>query len=115
MNRPEQQIQQACVFYLGILRRIGKLSYFHCPNGGYRSAIEGRVFKSLGVIPGIPDLIILLPKGRIIFIEVKSEKGRISENQKMFHVELERLGHAVYIIRGVDDLKEILTGYGVTT
>ena len=43
--RPEQALQRTVAQYLDLA-------------GGYRNAIEGAIFKSLGVKAGVPDLAI---------------------------------------------------------
>lgn len=45
---------------------------------------------------GIPDRMILLPKGRIIFVELKRPKGgKRSTRQKIVHRQLRALGFRV--------------------
>ena len=78
-RRPEQTLQRAVVEHLR-WRGAAGLFAFHCPNGGWRSAIEARVFKSLGVIAGIPDLI-LIHGGQVFGLELKAEGGRLSPTQ----------------------------------
>ena len=54
----------------------------HVPNGGQRSAIAGARMKRLGTVPGMPDLMVLLPAGKVLFFEVKAPNGRPSETQR---------------------------------
>ena len=56
-QRPEQAIQRALIQHLGA-RGVAGLVYLHPANGGARSAVEGAIFKSLGVVPGAPDLLL---------------------------------------------------------
>ena len=51
---------------------------------------------------GIADLI-AVKKNEIIFIEVKAEKGRLSELQKFRKKELEEKGITVLVLKGVND------------
>jgi hypothetical protein len=48
------------------------------PNGGARSAIEGAIFKSLGVAAGGPDLL-LWHSGKSL--ELRADGGRTSDSQ----------------------------------
>ena len=107
-NRPEQQIQRAVVQYLGIMENLGELTFFHVPNGGRRTKAEGSIFKSLGVRPGVPDLIILLPGARTAFIEIKSDKGRLSPAQKAFRNTAEAMGFPFIEARGVDEVERFV-------
>ena len=52
---------------------------------------------------GVPDRIAILPGGKIFFVELKTEKGRLSEIQKWVQEILKGLGCNVRTIYGVDD------------
>jgi len=39
--------------------RYPKVLAIHVPNGGKRSASEGYRFKKLGVVPGVPDILVI--------------------------------------------------------
>ena len=55
---------------------------------------------------GVPDRIILLPGGRIVFVELKRpEGGRLSELQKWWHNKLNDLGFDYWVIWNQQDLK----------
>ena len=109
-NRPEQKIHQATVQYLRIMENLGKLTFFHPPNGGGRSKAEGGIFKSLGVKPGVPDLVLLFPGGRCAFIEIKAPGGRTSEAQKEFRNQAEYFGFAYAECRAVDEVERFVRG-----
>lgn len=47
---------------------------------------------------GVPDRICLLPGGRIVFVEMKREGGKVSNRQAWWKVKLERLGFKHYFI-----------------
>lgn len=54
---------------------------------------------------GVPDRLILLPGGRIIFVETKRPKGgRLSAMQKWWRKELHRLGFTYCTIWNEDHL-----------
>lgn len=77
----------------------------------------GRLLQQRGVLfykfvspgrPGVPDRIAVLPGGRVIFIELKTDTGRVSKLQKY---ELERLhqqGAYVYVVRGMEGVKALI-------
>lgn len=58
----------------------------HIPNGGARSKREAAKLKRMGVLAGAPDL--HLPVSRCgynsLYIEMKTEGGRLSESQRAF-------------------------------
>ena len=66
-----------------------------------------RHFVAMGLRSGVSDLIVLLPN-RIIFLEVKTDKGRQSDNQKRFQKKVESLGFEYYVVRSVDEVEKIV-------
>lgn len=59
---------------------------------------------------GVPDRIIFLPGGRIYFVELKTKKGRPSALQKLQRRRFKELGHKVYLLYGLEDVKVFLNG-----
>lgn len=49
---------------------------------------------------GVPDRIVFLPGGKVIFIELKTETGRTSALQDYHIATLRALGQAVRVLRG---------------
>jgi hypothetical protein len=62
---------------------------------------------------GIPDRLLLLPMGRVRLVETKTRKGRDTLAQPSFHVFLSRIGFPVFIVRGLDGLKEFLANENI--
>lgn len=58
----------------------------HIPNGGSRNKREGAKLKRMGVLAGVSDLHLPVPKGRYhsLYIEMKYDEGTVSSNQKTF-------------------------------
>ena len=62
---------------------------------------------------GVPDRMVVLPGGKIIFVELKSETGRLSALQKRQVERLKKLDCDVRVLYGkkqVDDFLEELKG-----
>lgn len=57
---------------------------------------------------GIPDRMVLLPGGRIFFIELKTDTGRVSPAQVRFSTFLRSLGFNSDIIKGKKALLEFI-------
>lgn len=55
---------------------------------------------------GVPDRIVLLPGGRVVFVELKRRTGRLSGLQKWWAEKLSALGLRHYVIWSQDDLAE---------
>lgn len=63
------------------------------------------VLQGLGCYLGVTDLI-AVKDGRVLFIELKTARGRQSEHQKKFQADLEAAGGEYVLCRGVDELRE---------
>ena len=58
---------------------------------------------------GVPDRILLLPGGRVVFVELKKEfTGRPSEIQKYRIKQLQELGHDIRLIYGKSDVRDLI-------
>ena len=47
---------------------------------------------------GMPDRLILLPGGRCVWVELKTDGGRLTEIQRYRHGEIAALGHDVRVV-----------------
>lgn len=59
-------------------------------------------------LPGVPDRIVLTPNGRIYFVELKTEIGRLANIQKWVIGELQKRGADVRVIKGWEAVKDFL-------
>jgi len=73
----------------------------------------GARLKAFGVWAGEPDLRVYLPGSQIVFLECKAPRGTLSDAQTAAHDQLRRLGHAVYVVRSVEDARAALAAHGV--
>ena len=62
---------------------------------------------------GLPDRIVLLPGGKVAFVEVKAMGCKPRPLQLHRHETLRRLGFKVYILDDVADIAPILAEIGV--
>lgn len=136
MRRPEEILHRRCVDALmGPLtkdgsrnRAVGMLPTpwfaFHVPNGGGRSKAEAGILKAMGVLAGMPDLLVfgprmgtLAPEPRLVAIEFKAppkplKRGgvskaapRLSPAQRARQADLGACG-VPYLV--IDDLAEMV-------
>ena len=70
---------------------------FAVPNGGQRNAREGARLKQGGVIPGVSDLILLVPRPHILLLELKIKGGKVSDAQKSWLAKAAGQGHATVV------------------
>ena len=61
---------------------------------------------------GVPDRIVLLPEGRIAFVELKAPGKKMRTLQVRRKEQLERLGFQVYCVDGIEQITEILKKIG---
>jgi hypothetical protein len=57
---------------------------------------------------GIPDRLILLPGGRVYFVELKTLINETSTHQKYYQLKLTKLGFNTYIIKGRNQLERFI-------
>lgn len=109
-RRIESEIQQSCI-------RWFRYSYprylvFSVPNGGSRNVIEAANLKKEGALAGVSDLVVVADR-KVLFVEMKTRKGRQQESQKDFQHRVEVLGHRYVVCRSLDDfMREIKNWIG---
>ena len=72
-------------------------------------AMGGRAYKfvSPGNV-GVPDRLVILPGGRIVFVELKTERGRTSKMQDYQIALLRTLDAEVWVLYGPADTRDFL-------
>lgn len=110
-KRPEQSLQATLVDALH--RVLTEETYFFAvPNGGMRSRVEAAIFVGQGVRPGVPDLI-FIHKGRAFGLELKSDAGRLNDNQRTAHEGMRAAGARVEVARTFDEAMKHLRDAGI--
>ena len=76
--------------------------------------VGGRAYKFVSPgNAGVPDRIAVLPGGRIIFAELKTDTGRLSAVQELQIEILRSLGQRVYVVKGLAGLEEFFRDVGL--
>lgn len=57
---------------------------------------------------GVPDRLIVMPGGRVYFVELKTDTGQATTLQKRQMERLRRMGCDVNLVRGLDGIKNLL-------
>ena len=114
-QKKESAIQQSAVRWFRYA--YSKYLIFSVPNGGSRNVVEAANLKKEGAMAGVSDLIIVAER-RVLFVEMKTAKGRQQDTQREFQRRVEVLGHRYVVCRSLDDfmvaVKEWLGGrYGI--
>lgn len=99
MAKEEKQIQNAIEHYLTL-----KKHFFWKNNSGALPTKSGG-FIRFGAV-GSPD-ICLVKDGFFIGLEVKTKTGKQSDGQKDFEKRLKEAGGEYYIVKSIDDCKEV--------
>lgn len=57
---------------------------------------------------GVPDRIVVLPGGSVIFVELKAKKGVLMANQRIQVARLRKQGAFVFVITGMLEAKSFI-------
>ena len=90
------------------------LNMLHCSlNGVKLSATQARIAKAQGMLSGVPDLFLPVPRGCFhgLYIEMKSEKGRLTENQQWFLSNAESLGYKTAVCYSAKEAIDAIEAY----
>ena len=124
----EFEAHASIVAWLGYALPPGSI-YHHSPNEGLHHVRYRTKLKKLGLQTGWPDLELLVPidywfehgtprislETRIypdwgpIYLEVKSDKGRLSKAQKTMLALLDKAGGHTATVRSIDETKAFLS------
>jgi hypothetical protein len=99
---PENAIQRAVIKHLRT-RGAPNTFAFHPRNGGHdQRGRRAGINSGLGVVSGVPDIIILTP-GQCYALELKTEKGKLSPQQTETMVRMGHCGAITGVAYGLDD------------
>ena len=111
---PEADLQRSVVTALKFALPKTAIIH-HCANEvtepGPRGAKRQAILVGMGVHPGFADLMVLCDS-RVLFLELKSLKGRLSPNQEAFRDTVLAQGFGWALVRSVDDALGALADNG---
>lgn len=101
---------------------IARLRWFHpelndlvmaIPNGAPVTARQRMYLSAEGMLAGAPDLLIAKPVAPYhgLFLELKTEKGVLSEAQKRVQRSLESVGYRVITVYGFEAAYDAVCAY----
>lgn len=126
MREEEHNIQAACVRWFNLQWPEYRGLLFAVPNGGARSKATAGKLKAEGVVAGVADLILLVPRYRdkmtednpvvidtthALCIEMKTAKGRQSPEQKEWQAKVEEHGYKYAVCRSLDEFIKTINNY----
>ena len=117
MYKKEDDLHNACVQWFQFEyenKGIGLLN--HSPNENLKT--DNRIgamrynmkMKQLGRKAGFPDIAIFY-NGKTLLIELKSETGKLSKEQKSLFPEFAKQGHTVYVVRSLEAFQQIVNQF----
>jgi hypothetical protein len=104
LTHEESHIQAAIIKEL----RSRGILVWSTPNDFIKDARSMGTAITMGLLPGASDLTIALP-GRVVFMEVKTPTGRLSEAQVKFQEKVEALGHQYAVARSLQEAIDVLS------
>jgi hypothetical protein len=71
------------------------------------------ILKAEGAMAGMPDLMVCMASGgyHALFIEMKTEKGKLSDTQKIVHAQLINAGYCVKVCRSFEEFTQTIKTY----
>jgi hypothetical protein len=103
------------VYAVQALKLLGVpgLIWFHVPNEGKRSVRTGAFLKRMGMLPGVADLVVIVPPGRCHFLELKRPiNGHLSDEQRAFRDLCERNCSPYSIATSPLEVEVVLSNWG---
>ena len=110
-SHEESGLQISCVNWFRL--QYPNHVLFACPNGGFRNAREAGILKAEGVMPGVADLFLMYAAHGYhgLFIEMKTETGKLSDYQMKFREKCRGLRYDYIICRSFADFIKIVNIY----
>lgn len=123
----ESQLQEAACHFLRSC--CPEVLFWQIPNGqvfmGVIRKLVGRhkaetIFKRImgyqylqGFRSGAPDIQLMWAPRNMLFWELKTESGELSDNQETVHAAIAKCGHPVEIIRSLSDVQASIKRHGI--
>lgn len=106
----EAHIQQQIVIWFTnkycLLINEKRCLVYSVPNDSI-NAIESKRKKNTGMLKGVSDLVLLLPNGKSIFVEVKFGSNTQSDSQKEFQARVQLLGFEYWLVYSLEQFQKL--------
>jgi len=109
----EHQEQSLLIKWFRLQHKAFAKCLWAIPNGGMRNMGTAIKLKQEGVIAGVPDLFLMIPKNgwHGMFIEMKAKGGKLQPNQQEFMGIATLLGYQSVVCYGFEDAKDLIQEY----
>lgn len=113
MKNYESDLQMLCIQWFRYSYPKYRMLLFSIPNGGKRNLSTAIRMKREGVISGVSDLFLSIPRHGFhgFYIEMKYGKNKLSENQEAFFQEARMHGYKCELINSLDNFIDQINNY----
>lgn len=113
MKNLESELQIVCIEWFRYSYPQYRMLLFSIPNGGKRSLLTAVRMKREGVVSGVSDLFLSIPRHGYhgFYIEMKYGKNKLSENQEAFFQEARMQGYKCEMINSLDKFIDHVNNY----
>lgn len=109
----ESRLQSSCVLWFRTQYRRYANLLFSVPNGAKRSRRQGARYKAEGMVAGVSDLILLIPRGCYgsLCIEMKQKGNYQQKNQKEWQALAESVGNKYVVCKTIEEFMRAVNSY----
>ncbi len=123
-KRTESNLVTAILMYCQVLENAGRIMWVDRLNSGDTTVVKKYRLKSgatkqythkiRGCRPGTPDIYIILIDGKMLWVEAKTNKGKLSKAQEDWKFMISQCSSHIHVtVRDLDGLLEYLKFVGV--
>lgn len=109
----EHKLQSECVRWFRMEYPDFGLLLFAVPNGTNKSKAARIRFKEEGLLSGVADLLLLVARGGYhgLCIEMKTEKGKQSDEQKAWEKAVTEEGYLYVVCHSREEFENVIYNY----
>lgn len=115
LSHQESRLQASCVTWFRLQYPEYYYNFYSVPNGVHTSRTQAIILKQEGMVAGVSDLILDVPRGEYhgLRIEMKthSKGSRQRDTQVAFQKAMEKQGYAYVICRSLEEFIGIIKSY----
>lgn len=100
----EATLQSKFILWLWNTHPGERYRFFHIPNGERRDKITAIKLKAMGLLPGVWDVLWFRKNNIPLFIEFKTETGKLTKEQERFRDVL-KFDAEFIIIKSIDEFE----------
>ena len=112
----EYELHRGIALWLNEVLPPGSVMH-HSPGEGRRHVAFASKLKQMGMQAGWPDLELFIPalgfsenqRKAPIFLEIKTQKGKVRSNQTEIHTRLRGSGCYVFVVRSIREVESCLS------